>query len=61
MLDILETLKYNGTKEKPMNILDFVTLLSAMLRDEVEGTISTNGNSVVVTFENEETRTITVT
>ncbi len=43
-----------------MNILDFVTLLSAMLRDEVEGTVSTNGNSVVVTFDNGETRTVTV-
>lgn len=60
MLDILEALKYNSAKEKLMNILDFVTLLSAMLRDEVEGTVSTNGNSVVVTFDNGETRTVTV-
>lgn len=43
-----------------MNIQDFIALLNAMLQDEVEGTVAVNENSIVVTFENGETRTVKV-
>lgn len=60
MLDFLAALKYNNCKEVHMNIQDFIALLNAMLQDEVEGTVAVNENSIVVTFENGETRTVKV-
>lgn len=60
MLDILATLKYNICKEVYMNMQDFIALLKAMLQDEVEGTVAVTGNRIAVTFENGETRTVTV-
>lgn len=43
-----------------MNMQDFIALLKAMLQDEVEGTVAVTGNRIAVTFENGETRTVTV-
>lgn len=43
-----------------MNVQNFIALLKAMLQDEVEGTVAVNGNCIAVTFENGETRTVTV-
>lgn len=60
MLDILAILKYNICKEVHMNVQNFIALLKAMLQDEVEGTVAVNGNCIAVTFENGETRTVTV-